>query len=144
MTALGSRALCGYDVNVSDQLTGYRKEDKSLYFSHKIGVFSTWNTCNGRTCSDSNRLEQSAQIIIVFGLQSTRAKCTNHYLEKSTNLTTGKEKRIIRRYCKYCYEKIAAISGRNEAKRKATKVSTYCKSYPDNPFLCFESVHKNK
>lgn len=70
-----------------------------------------------------------------------RPKREKHELAKKE----GKSKEV-RRQCQQCYKENMATQGRLVARNKTKKVTTFCKSCPNKPFLCLEcfiKVHYN-
>jgi hypothetical protein len=70
-------------------------------------------------------------------------KLKSHYLQEINEYTGNRRQR---KACRNCYKKLKTKEGREIARNKSRKVSTFCKKCPEKPFLCsdcFEEYHSN-
>lgn len=49
-----------------------------------------------------------------------------------------KRNRKVRKRCTYCYKKLAVEQGWKLAAKSAKRVTTYCDTCPENPFICIQ------
>lgn len=145
-------------IDLSDQLSNYYSSlRKSIRWYHKVAFELLLGTCviNAYVLYKSTSHDVKKKTLLTFredlicALTDADAnrlcgvsKSTTHYLEKTKEVEGKKNKRTKRKACKNCYKDLYVQGGRAYARKKAPAVSTFCKTCPKKPFLCFDCFEK--
>lgn len=144
--------ICDYNkgksgIDISDQMGSYAttlrkgiKWYRKLAIEYVLGISVVNAYIIYKIATKSNIGIRQFRENLVSDLLSLSLETTN---KPKTNIHTLKtmydsERKKVRRMCSGCYAQIKETEGREAARRKGKKVTTYCLNCEQQPFFCLE------